>query len=110
MALQACHKGTKTKRTAHQKHRAFPVGQQVTRPLLLAKKELTATTTAAVLMRVRSSGFTPCLLSHTSYLFSKLEADYACHMLTDEGGDCGQSHITWAIMRRFSYCYLFSHE
>lgn len=47
MDLLACHKGTKTKRTARQQHRAFSVRQRATRPQSGATK-VTAMTPAPV--------------------------------------------------------------
>lgn len=40
MDLQACHKGMRTKRMAHQRHRAFPMTVQAATPWLLSGKEV----------------------------------------------------------------------
>lgn len=50
MGLQACHKGMRTKRMAHQRHRAFPIILQVATPRLLSGRRSIARSQAPVLM------------------------------------------------------------
>lgn len=69
MDLQACHKGMRTKRMAHQRHRAFPMTVQAATPRLLSGRKLEARSRASVLkkankeLRIQA----PCLWARMSH-------------------------------------------